>query len=552
MRIVYGIIVFVVALAVVATIIGRRTQIERADDILYLALAGEPQTLHPLIANGAPEGQILYNMQERLVEGDMWTLELKPGLATDWEVSDDKLLYTFHLRENVRWHDGTPFTADDVLYTYNRIVNDPEALTENKRKAWEDCEACEVLDDHTVRFRWREANYFTFSVCAHMWPMPRNAFDNATGKAFNHHPVMSRLPVLTGPYRIVEWTTGVRVVLERNDDYWGEKPYFRRIVFLIVTDSQARFQLFKKGIIDMTDLSPTRWLYQTNSEEFKRQFIKVHYPTFTIYFLVWNNDRVWFKDKRVRRAMTHLVNRQKILDTVQHGFGEVITGPPYPSHPAYNRAIKPIPYDPEAAKRLLDEAGWSDHDGDGLRDKDGVKFDFEITVTQGWREQLATIFQEDLRKVGIRMRIRRLDWAVFLSNADERNYDAMAIGSIGGSKVNYYGSFHSTEADKEKSYNRANFRNAEVDEIIEKAWASFDDEERLRLHHRFNEIIHEEQPYTFLYASEDRKAYNRRLVNVRFTPAFPNCAPRLWRAVPRDQIDHSLPAERFDRPQFKR
>jgi peptide/nickel transport system substrate-binding protein len=544
MRVVYIVVAVVAALAVSATLIRNRAQIGRPDDWLYFAADQEPETLNPVNCYDAAGDNMLRLVVEQLAKRDLWALKWKPALATRWEVSDDGLTYTFHLRQGVRWHDGTPFTADDVLYTWERINVDPDVVS-MARQDWIDCEACDVLDDYTVRFRWKKPYFRAFNLCARLNPVSRHAFGNAAGKAFNNHRKQGRTPTGTGPYRVERWETARRIVLVRNEDYWGEKPFFERIILLFVSERQAVFQLFKKGQVDLVGLEPLRWVKQSNSENFKSRFIKVRYPNCGYNFIAWNNDRVWFRDKRVRRSMTHLVDRELIRDTIKFGFGYIITGPLFPWSRAYDQTITPWPYDPDEAKRLLDEAGWSDHDGDGIRDKmiDGerVEFDFELKIS-GTESDLATILQEEFRKAGIRMRIHHLEWSVYLTHLFERNYDATTVGDSTGPDVDYYLMWHSSMADAKTSANYSNFRNAEADALIEQIRVTLDADERVPLYHRFHAIMHEEQPFTFLFSGESMRAYNRRLLNVRFAPAYPGRDVTQWRAVPRDQIDHSLPA----------
>ncbi|MBN1918902.1 MAG: hypothetical protein JW889_13430 [Verrucomicrobia bacterium] len=542
MRTAYIVIACIVALAVAATVVGRRTQIERPIDWLYFASGGEPETLNPV--KDYPSGGYIGLVMEPLAQRDIDTLEWKPVLATHWEISDDGLAYTFTLRHGVCWHDGSPFTADDVLYTWERMCVDPDVRT-LAGGDWGGCEACEVLDDHTVRFRWSKPYFRAFTLCARFVPVSRHAFGNATGKAFNDHHTQNRTPTGTGPYRVAAWETARRIVLERGETYWGEQPFFERIISVFVSEDQAVYQIFKKGDTDVVTLGTLRWTKLSDSESFKRRFIKTRCPSRWYSFIAWNNDRVWFRDQRVRRAMAYLVDRQTILDTIEFGLGQVVSGPLCPWSPAYDKTIEPLPYDPEAAKRLLDDAGWIDHDGDGIRDKviDGerVKFDFELKVS-GTESEIGVILKEELRKAGIAMRMRHLEWSVYSVDVRERNYDATLTGEGMDLDLDLYPMWHSSEADAKESANYANFRNGEVDALVEKIRVTLDEAERIPLYHRFHAIMHEEQPYTFLLASDDMRAYNRRLVNVRFLPFDPPSDVTQWRAVPRDQIDHSIPA----------
>jgi len=544
-RFVTVVIVFVIVLAAAATLVGKRTQIDRPVDWLTFGASGEPETLNPLCCFDTTGGGVLQLVMEPLAKRDLWTLEWMPCLATSWETSDDGLSYTFHLRRGVTWQDGSPFTADDVLYTYERINRDPDVKTMAKAD-WVDCGSCEVLDDYAVRFRWKKPYFLAFGLCAGLNPVSRHAFGNATGADFNNHHTQGRTPTGTGPYRVTAWETARRIVIERNEGYWGDKPFFRQISILFVAEPQALFQLFKKGEIDVASLSPLQWVKQSGSTSFERHFIKVRMPSAGFNFIVWNTERVWFTDKRVRRAMTHLVDREKIRDTINYGFGYVISGPVYPWSPAYDKTIEPWPYDPEAARRLLDEAGWADHDGDGIRDKlvDGkrVKFEFEF-LASGTTSDIATILKEELRKVGIKMSVRHLEWAVYLTHLFERTFDATSVGDAMGIDIDYYLMWHSAEADKKYGANYSNFRNAEADALIEQIRATLDADERIPLYHRFHQILHDEQPFTFLFSGEQLQAYSRRLINVRFAPPYPGRDVTQWRAVPLDQIDHSVPAE---------
>ncbi len=483
-------------------------------DWLIYHLGAEPGTLNPIVATDAYEGIINGgNIYETLIERDNETLELKPLLAESWEISEDKLTYTFKIRQGVKWHDGAPFTSADVVFSYKTIM-DPKVDAPQLRSYYQEIRDVEAIDDYTVKFTYARPYFLALEFCGGMPIVPKHIFEKGD---FNTNPA-GRKPVGTGPFKFVKWTTGREVVLEKNPDYWGEKPHLNRIVFRIITDSSVALQVLKRQELDVASLTPIQWEKQTNSPDFKKHFDKFSYFTPNYSYIGWNSKRPFFADKRVRTALTHLVNRELILDKVMYGLGAIVTNPFYINSPEYDKSIEPIPYDPAAARKLLEEAGWVDHDNDGIRDKDGVKFSFEFLIPGGSEtgEKIATILKEELDGIGIDMTIRKTEWAVFTTRLNERNFDAVTLAWSMGIESDPYQIWSSTQA--EAGSNFIGFKNAETDKLIEEARKEFDRDKRIELYRQFSEIIHEEQPYTFLFCRKATVAVNKRFENVTVYP----------------------------------
>jgi peptide/nickel transport system substrate-binding protein len=483
-------------------------------DWLIYHLGAEPATLNPITATDAYEGIVNNpNVYETLLERDNDTLELKPRLAESWTISKDKLTYTFKLRKGVKWQDGVSFTADDIVFSYKTIMN-PKVDAPQLRSYYQEIKDVHALDKYTVQFTYARPYFLALEFCGGMPIVPKHIFEKGD---FNTNPA-GRKPVGTGPYKFVKWTTGREIVLERNDDYWGKKPYVNRIVFRIITDPTVTLQVLKRRELDVASLTPIQWERQTNSSDFKKHFGKYSYYTPNYSYIGWNSARPYFSDKRVRKAMTYLVNRKLILEKIMYGLGAVVTNPFYINSPEYDKDIKPIPYDPEEAKKLLAEAGWIDHDGDGIRDKDGVKFSFEFLVPNESEtgEKIATILKEELDNIGIQMEIRKTEWAVFTSRLNERKFDAVTLAWSMGVESDPYQIWSSTQA--EKGSNFVGFKNAEADKLIEEARKEFDKKKRIELYRRFSEIVHDEQPYTFLFCRKSTVAVDRRFSNVIVHP----------------------------------
>jgi len=489
-------------------------------DWLIYRFEAEPATLNPLIATDNYEQIINSFMQETLLDQDIGTQEFKPKLAERWEVSEDKLTFTFWLRHDVKWHDRVPLTAKDVVYSFQRIL-DPKVDAAPLRTYYTDCESVTALDDYTVQFRWKKPYFKALEFSGGMYIVPKHILDN--GADFNSHP-FGRRPIFTGPYRFKEWKTGQEIVIERNPDYWGTQPHLDRIVFKIIIDDTVALQVFKQGGIDFLErLTAIQWKEQTNSPSFLTHAHKLYYDYPYFNYIGWNLRQPPFDDRRVRLAMTLALNREAILKTVHSCMGSVISGNSYVKTPYYDQTIKPWPYDPERAKQLLDQAGWSDHDQDGWRDRDGKPFRFEFLYSSGstTAEMIATIFKEDLKKIGVDMTIRQLEWAVFLENIQEWKFDACTLAWALDANPDFYQLWDSSQADIKGSSNHVGFKNAEVDKLIELNRREFDKPKRIEYARQVHRILHQEQPYTFLFAPKWLSVMDKRFHNVLTYPLRP-------------------------------
>ncbi len=487
-------------------------------------LGAEPDTLNRIIATDVYESRINGFIYDSLVDRDNKTLELIPRLASSWEISDDKLVFTFHLRKDVKWHDGLPFTAEDVLYTYERI-QDPKVDAPHLRVYYKDIKKVEKLDEYTVRFTYARPYFKALEFCGGIPIVAKHVYDD--GKDFNTNPA-GRHPIGTGPYKFVKWDTGKKIVIERNEQYWDPTriPEIKGIFFKIISDDSVALQELKKGEIDMASLRPIQWVKQIDSPRFQQNFVRHQYYTPGYRFIGWNLRRPFFQNKKVRQALTMLINRQAIVNKLEFGLGKVISGPFFFQAYEYNQKIVPLPYDPEVAKKLLEEAGWVDSDGDGIRDKEiehkvegeikkeRLPFRFTFLIPSGIRfyERLASIMKEDFNKAGVDIDIRTMEWAAFIGRVNKRDFDATSLGWSFGFDEDPYQVWHSSQA-KEGS-NFVGFENEEADKIMEEGRVTFDQDKRAELYHRFHEIIADEQPYTFLYTGQALVARSKRFTNV--------------------------------------
>lgn len=488
-------------------------QVPVSPTTLRIGMGAEPDTLNPITASDAYASRIHSFVGDSLIDRDRDTLEFIPKLAVSWKVSRDYLSYTFYLRPNIRWHDGHPFSADDVVYSFER-VKDPKVEAPFLRVYYSDVDRVEKIDSLTVRFVYKQPYFLGLAVCGSIPLVPKHVYER--GGDFNHHPA-NRFPIGLGPYRFVEWKTNKRLVLERFDDYWGPKPAVSRIVFRIITDDTVALQVLKKGEIDMASLRPIQWVKQTQSDRFNEAFNKFKYLLPGYNYIGWNNKSPLFADSRVRLAMTHLVDREKMLDKLNFGLGEVVVGPFFPGSEQYHSTLKPHRYDPALSRDLLREAGWEDRDGDGLLDKEGRVFSltFVYPAASKFAERLAAILKEDLKQMGIQMTIERMEWAAFIDRIEKKDFDATSLGWSTNYEGDPYQIWHSSQAAIERGSNFVSFTDPLADRLIEAARTEFDPKARNRLYGRFQEILHEEQPYTFLFANYSLVVVAKRFKNVQ-------------------------------------
>lgn len=503
-------LIFLLALAVGFPACGDFSSVREAHT-LYIHLTADPGTLNPITSNEGVATSINNYIYESLVDRDYDTLQLIPQLAERWEISPDRLVYVFYLKKGVLWSDGVEFTADDILYSYGRI-KDPKVACAPLKVYYLDVRSVTKIDRYTVEFRYSRPYFKALEICGMVPIVPKHIFDDGTD--FNNHG-NNRFPVGTGPYRFERWETGKRIVLTANERYRLKKPDIRKIVYKIIPEVNVALQMLKKGELDEMSVRPIQWVRQTNSEKFLGNFYKLKYYTPYYNYIGWNAQKKIFNDRRVRKAMTCLVNRQAIMDKLLFGLGVVVNGTFYINSKSYNHKIKNTPFDPARARTLLEEAGWADRDGDGILEKDGMKFAFTFTIPSASKfgERLATILKEDLSKAGIDMDIRRYEWAVFVKKLDERDFDAVSLGWSLGWEDDPYQLWHSSQL--KKGSNHCGFRNPEADRIIEQARMEFNEEVRVRLYHRLGEILNEEQPYTFLFCTPALVVVSRRFDDVK-------------------------------------
>jgi peptide/nickel transport system substrate-binding protein len=455
--------------------------------------------------------QFLKEKEQQGPNGQVWEIE-----KTDPYVFEDKLYYTFHLRPGVRWHDGAPLTGKDFLFTY-KALKDPGVDCQSIRNYFVDCEKFEAPTEDTLKFTWRKLFATAFEVSAGYLPLiPEHIYRYKTANELNTSE-HNKEAFGTGPYKFKEWVNGTRIVLERNDDYWGVKANYKQIYIRVVKESAKRLQMLKNKQLDfLVPVTPVQWKEDIPKPPFGEPHGLTAFKQYDLYYnyLGWNLRLDKFKDKRVRQALTMATNRDKILHELLYDLGMDVHGTFYSLGPYADPNLKPWPYDPERAKKQFAEAGWADK-GDGFLSKDGARLTVKIMfpAASETAKKILIAIQSDLKKVGVDCSLDPIEWAVFLTRVKKHDFDAIMLGWQLSWDPDPYQLWHSSQAAGEGS-NHCSFINAEADKIMEQLRRTFDLDEKKKLCWRFDNILHEEQPYTFMFNSMDLVGHNADLHNV--------------------------------------
>ncbi len=503
-------------------------------DIMVRGDIGDASNLIPLLASDSPSHNIAGLVYNGLVKYDK-DMNIVGDLAESWQISVSGLVITFHLRKGVKWHDGHPFTAADVLYTY-QVTVDPKTPTAYSGDFLK-VKKAEILDDYTFRVTYDKP----FAPALISWGsaiLPRHLL---AGRDITKSP-LKRRPIGTGPYMFKEWVAGQKIVLISNPDYFEGRPYIDGYITRIIPDTATMFLELRAQGISYMDLTPLQYTRQTENNLFKNNFNKYRYLGFKYTYLGYNLKNPLFTDKRVRQAISYAINKEEIISGVLLGLGKPATGPYKPGTWAYNGNVKTYSYNPQKAKALLREAGWIDVNSDGILEKGGQPFAFEIITNQGneTRQKCAEIIQRQLKEIGINVKIRILEWAAFVNDfINKRRFDAVILGWTIPLDPDAYDVWHSSKTAPEE-LNFISYKNKEVDELLDEGRSTFNQKERKKYYDRFQEILAEEQPYTFLYVPEELIIISNRFRGITPAPIGLDYNFIKW-YVPKDEQKYIMP-----------
>jgi len=465
-----------------------------------------PQSFNYYLDNNVFTAELFGNMFESLLSVDGVTAEYVPGLASSWTISDDKKVFTFKIDERAKWSDGTPVTAHDVVFTFETVL-DPKNLTGPHKVGLDYFDKPVAIDDKTVQFTAREVHWRNLGIASGMNILPKHVME---GKDFNK--IMFEFPVVSGPYLMGEVSEGRFVKMERRDDWWARElprnqytANFQTLTHRFFTDPENAYESFRNGTIDIFPVYVSRlWMKETSGQRFDQNWIVKQkiYNNNPIGFqgFAMNMRRAPFDDLRVRKALAHLLDRDKLNSTIMYNqyflhksyFEDLYDN----EHPCKNPEFD---FSKEKARALLEEAGWKANPETGLLEKDGKPFVINFLTRDANTDKFLAVFGEDLKDVGITLKIDRKDWAAWTKDMDEFNYDMTWAAWGSGLFKDPESMWHSKEADRPSGNNITGFRSEKVDAMIDRQKSMFDVNERNELFREIDAIIANEVPYVLLW-----------------------------------------------------
>ncbi len=435
---------------------------------------------------------------ECLLEIDPHDYTLKPQLAVSWTESKDHLTQTFELRQGVKFHDGSDFGADDVVAVLAAVKN-PKLPTDEVRADFEDLESFRAVGPHTVELKWKQLSFLSLRQLAKLPIYPAKLLQGDWEKLS-----LNRAPVGTGPFRFDSWEAGQRLTLVRNETYWGPRAHLDKLVFRFVKDHTLAAALAEKGELDVfTQVQPTVWraLEAPRPENRWAQegFNRLRAPENSYTYIAWNEAFAPFADVRVRRALAMAYPAELVTRQVDLGLELPTTCPFFLGSGKCDPAVKPLPFDPLAARAQLEAAGYHDSDGDGVLDRDGQALRFKLLVPSASVRmgKLVPLLQSELQKAGVALELERADPAVIDARVGKRDFDAVAQGwTEFDSEQDLYQTFHSSQAKAGANY--PGLKDAQLDALLEQIRTELDPAKRLELERAVHRRVYELQPYLFL------------------------------------------------------
>ena len=491
-------------------------------------MTGDPVIFNPILYTDSPSSFVISRVYSGLVRANE-NLEMVGDIAKSWEFSEDGLVWTFHLRDDVRFHDGEPLTSEDVKYTYEAILHpDYTGIRATNFKAVDHIEA---PDPYTVVFYLKEPfapmlTYLSYGI------LPKHIFEQTSIKDMKENPANME-PIGTGPYKFVEWQRGQHLILEANEDYYGEGPYIEQVIIKFYQDEQVMLAALEKGDIDYMGSIPPDDIDRVKSEHSDRlEFVE--FPTNGYTYIGLKQTHPILSDVNVRKALMYGLNRQGIVDDILQGYGTVMNSNIAPVSWAYAEGeLETYGYNPEKAKQLLEEAGWVEGP-DGIRVKDGQRLSFTLLTDSGSKmyESIIMIAQEDWENIGVEMKPEFLEWSVLCSQyLDVAQFEAYMLGWSLGLDPDFYIFFHSDSGVDEEGnlvgFNDGEFSNPELDELLERGRREMDQEERRKIYWEAQKIVNDQLPYVFLYTRNNVAAMDKKVKGVIWSTLGP-VFPELW------------------------
>lgn len=544
----------------------RNIDFKRKDNTVYARLPAEPDRLNPVLATSTYSRVVNEQLFLNLLHFNPSTLQLEPQLAKAAPQSRDitegpnagGVAYTFEILDEAVWDNGTPITGADVAFTLKAILN-PKVNAAHFRAYLEFVSGIEVDPVNPKRFTVLTNKKYILGAPAisNLTVLPAYNYDpkgllddytvadlanperaaeladtsddlQAFAEAFNSTKYSREQPFISGagPYQFERWETGQKIILSKKEDWWGEPlsadyPLLSaspdRLVISIIPDQTAALAAIKDEQVDVTSQIDAEDFVNLRDNPMVTDRYALHAPPALVYYFIGLNNRSpKLADKRVRRALAHLLDVDELINTLYHGLAERTIGPFHPTKPYYHDELPPIPFDPKKASALLAEAGWEDTNGNGIVDKElqgertELELNFIISAGSKFASNQAILFQDNAKRAGVQINIVPKEFTVLIDQVKKRDYEIYSSGWGQAPIDDDPKQLWHSESDTPSGGNRVSFRNEEADRLIEEIQVTLDQEKRYALYREFQELIYEEQPYIFLFSPLERIAISKR------------------------------------------
>jgi peptide/nickel transport system substrate-binding protein len=473
------------------------------------AMIGEPSGLIYMVAGESAAGAISSNIFNKLLKYDK-NLDLEGELVESWQVSSDQKTISFKLKPNLKWSDGKPLTSADVFWTW-------QAVTDEKTRSpyasdFQLVRKAETPDALTFSVTYDQAYAPALDSWAGLQILPKHLLQGQD----LHTTAFARKPVGSNYYKLDSWTNGENIKLSRNPSSVLGQAKIDNLVTRIIPDSSAQFLELMADNIDSMGLDPIKYARIIPARPELKQKLALYKELGNSYtYMGFNLKRKPYDDVRVRKAINYAIDKQEIIDGVYLGLGIDIASPYKPGTRWSNPDLKPYPYDPQKAKALLQEAGFTDSDGDGVLERDGKPFSFEILTNQNKeREKSAVLIQRRLKNVGIQANIRAIEWASFISRFIKTgDFDVVILGWGLGLDPDQFNIWHSSQ-QAPGQFNFIGYNNPTIDKLLEQGRTELNPDKRQKIYHEFARVLLEDSPIVYLSAGYGLSAIHKRVKGI--------------------------------------
>ena len=481
-------------------------------DALVIGSIADASILIPMIATDVMSHEVAEHIFLGVVKYGP-DLKIIGDIAERFEISPDQKTITFYLKKGVKWEDGVEVTAEDVYFGF-KLITSPE-IPSPYASDFLEVKDFKIIDPYTFKVTYKRPFALALPSWGNIVVLPKHILE---GKSLDYlRNVFGRKPIGNGPFKFEKWKTQQEIVLKYNPLYYKGRPYLNYIIYRIIPDPTTLFMELKSGGIDWISLTPLQYLKLQRESKLKRKFNIYKYSSFSFTYIGYNLKHPLFKDKKVRKALCYAINKEEVVKGALLGQGIPAYGPYKPDTWFYNKKIeKSCPYNPQKALELLYEAGFK-KGKKGILEKDGRPFEFTLLVNQGNLSRLlaAQIIQRQLSQIGIKVNIRVMEWTTLIHQfIDTRRFEAVILGWATAPDPDLYDIFHCSKI-KSPGLNFVSYCNPELDKLLEEGRYTLNKEKRKKIYYKVQEILAEDQPYTFLYIPMSLEAIHKRFQGIK-------------------------------------